>query len=240
MKLTPKTKTVLEILLTSALILLIPLFFAIRAAAEKQAAQNAPAPAAPAAVNAPADSNAAKPQQPPACTFPLAQITAQEATPENYTFSEPQVVLTAPAGNLYKIAEWLPDNQQVLITEALLENYVNRNDNAPQQSIELYNSETSELRIYATRVQNDDLPTWSSDLKAVIYSAANYTKIDKRNRANEFTRQLWVSYGNPDTAQMLADDLTQFFFALKPGGEETLYLSDKQIVESHKVVSIEP
>lgn len=167
------------------------------------------------------------PKRPPACTFPLAQITAEESTPEEYTFSEPQVVLTAPQGNIYNIAEWLPDNQQVLMTEELRKNAVN--GKPALEAIELYNPETGESNLYALRPITHELPLWQSELNAVIYPVINYTRLDEKTATIEFTRQLWVSYGNSEAAQMLADNLSQFPLAIKSDGSEALYLTDKKI-----------
>jgi Tol biopolymer transport system component len=172
--------------------------------------------------------------QPPQCTFPLAQTTDAESTPQNYTFSEPQVVLTSPQGNYYGVAEWLPDNQQVLITEALRNNFVPQNDNYPQQSISLYNPETGEMKLYAIRTETGGTPSWEPDLNAVVYPVANFYQLDRKNHIAKFTRQIWVSYGNPDTAQMLDDNLLQFSIAIKPDGSEIIYLSDKKISKLDK------
>ncbi len=233
MKKASKMKGTLELLLVIGLILVIPLFFAIRTAANVETARRTPTPPMPTAIATLVD-NAKPAKRPPACTFPLAEIETPESTAENYTFSEPQVVLTAPKGNIYKIAEWLPDNQQILITESLLENYVYQNDNAPQQSISLYNLETDATRIYAIRTESNDLPIWSPSLNAVVYPTLHYTSIDKKNHISKFTRQLWVSYGDPNTAQMLADNLTQAAFVVKPEGSEILYFSDNQISKLDK------
>jgi Tol biopolymer transport system component len=173
-------------------------------------------------------------KQPPACAFPLAQITAVEPTPEEYTFSEPKVVLTAPKGNLYGIVEWLPDNQQVLMTENLRNNYVENNRNDPQQSISLYNPEKGKSKVYAIRAETNEPPSWHPGLKAVVYPILNYFDIDRQNHTYKFTRQIWVSYGNPDTVQILVDNLPQLPFAIKPDGSEMLYLSDKKISKLDK------
>jgi hypothetical protein len=187
MKKLRNTKGTLEALLVIGLILIIPLFFVMRSAAEQNAVPNTPvtlptvanAPALPTVANAPED-NAMKPKQPPACTFPLAEITAPEAaTPENYTFSEPQVVLTAPQGNTYNLAEWLPDNQQVLITEDL-RNVDRGNDKSLQQSISLYNPETGEAKIIAFRGSTDAPPSWLPDLNAVAYPSFTITDINRK------------------------------------------------------------
>ena len=114
-----KVKGVLEILLVIGLILLIPLFFAIRSLANAPAARNtntAYVPTASVSQSNPSLSSPNNAKEPPACTFPLGNITTAPSAPQNYTFSEPKVVLTAPKDNYYDIAQWLPDNQRVLIS----------------------------------------------------------------------------------------------------------------------------
>jgi hypothetical protein len=165
---------------------------------------------------------------PPACTFPLAQTTTAESMIEEYTFSEPQVVLTAPQGNIYNIAEWLPDSQRVLITEEL------RNNPKGLDSIELYNPETGEVEGYAIRTITQELPAWQPELNAVVYPIMNYFDIDTKAGTYKFTRQLWVSSGSSDAAQMLADNLPQLPFAIKPGDGEMVYLSDKELSKRDK------
>lgn len=162
--------------------------------------------------------------QPPQCTFPLAQITGAESTPEEYIFSEPQIVLTEP-DNLYDIVEWLPNNQEVLVTQDLYSTRVK----ILQQSIELYNPQTGETQVYATRNATDQPPSWQPELKTVVYPVMNVTGIDTVNHRFEFTRQVWISYGKPDTAQMLADHLSQFSVVVQPGGNQIAYLIENQI-----------
>ena len=113
MKKTSKVKGALEVLVVIGLILVIPLFFAIKTAADRQEAKNTPVPPAPTASEVPEASFVTTAQQPPQCTFPLAQTTTAESTPEEYTFSEPQVALTDERQP--DIIEWLPDNRNVLI-----------------------------------------------------------------------------------------------------------------------------
>ena len=234
MKRSHKVESLLEILFVIGLILIIPLFFAIRSLAGSQAAPTIAAPVVPTAMQDTEPLTTVAAKQPPQCTFPLAQITIAESTPEEYTFSEPQAVLTAPEGNYYGIVEWLPDNQQVLITEALRANFVIQNDNYPQQSINLFNPETGEMKVYAIRAETGYLPFWQSDLNAVVYPAVNFYQLDRKNQIAKFTRQIWVSYGNPDTAQLLDDNLTQFPATSKPDGSDIIYLSDKKIAKLDK------
>jgi dipeptidyl aminopeptidase/acylaminoacyl peptidase len=161
--------------------------------------------------------------QPPQCTFPLAQTEYTEPEPEEYTFSEPQVVLTAAQGNSYNIVQWLPDNQQVLMTEEL------RNNPDGLESIRLYDPVTGETKVYAIRPITHEPPSWQPELNAIVYPVMNYFDIDNQAGTYKFTRQLWVSYGNPDTAQMLDDNLAQLPLMIDPGGSELIYLSDKKI-----------
>lgn len=226
MKKTSKAKGIVEMLLVIGLILVIPLFFVIRTAAN-QAAKPTQVPPIP-TVEVTNENAVAKGKQPPACTFPLANITVPEATPENYTFSDPQVVLTAPQGNIYTIVEWLPDNQQILMTEEI------SNGSDRLESILLYNPVTGESKIYATRPVTYQSPVWQPELNAVVYPVMRYFDIDKQNRTYKFSRELWVSYGDPETAQMLSDKSSQLPFALKPGGNDLLYLSDKEISKLDK------
>jgi WD40 repeat protein len=182
--------------------------------------------------------------QPPQCTFPLAEITNAELMSEEYTFSEPLVVLTSPQGNQYNVVEWLPDNQQVLITEALRN--VKIGNDPIQETISLYNPEANEVKVIASRHFTYAPPFWLPDLNAAVYPARYYIEIDKNKHLYQFTNQIWASYGNPDTAQILADDLPQLLLAVKPDGSETIYLSDKELFRRDKSlrklpsVSIDP
>lgn len=237
-KKTETYKGVLELLLVIGIILLIPLFFAVRTSATSQPASPTQTITAPIMASASEESATVKVQRPPACTFPLAKISTEESQPEEYTFSEPKVVLTAPEGNIYTIAEWLPDNQQVLITEALRNNA--KTDEINPETIKLFNPETGEIKVYATRPETQEAPLWQSELNAVVYPIKHFYFIDSENRIAKFTHQLWVSYGNPDTAQMLADNLPQLPFAIKPGGSEMLYLSDQQILKRNSSLKTIP
>jgi len=235
MKKTRNTKGTLEALLVIGLILIIPLFFVMRTAAEQNAAQNTPVPIAPTAVNAPAlptaanapEDNAMKPKQPPACTFPLAQTTTEESMPENYTFSEPQVVLTYEQRQP-DIMAWLPDNENVLIMPS---QFIDLSLDGAWQTIELFNPETKEIQVFAKRSDISQAPyAWNPKLNAVVYADIN---ILNKNSNSDFKviRQLKISYGNPDDTQLLADDLPQYGMAVKPDGTEMAYFTTKQLIK---------
>jgi hypothetical protein len=224
-----KVRVALETVLVTAAILLIPLFFAVQSGAIPLGARNAAAPQEPVAASVPplSPSPGTIAEQPPQCTFPLWQTMTAEATPENYAFSEPRVVLTAPKGNIYNVGEWLPDNRHVLITEALRSDAMTGAVNP--ESIELLNPETGETPISASRPETHEPPSWDATLNAVVFPVINYYLIDQRNHVAKFTRQIWVSYGNPDTAEMLVDNAAQLPIAVKPSGNEIVYISDGSI-----------
>jgi len=223
-----KIRNIFEVLLVIGLILLIPLFFVVKGGADNP---SDPDTEAPLAALSSADNSDTKPvvvaKQPPACTFPLEEITVEESTPEEYTFSEPQVVYPPHSSDSdVEIVEWLPDNQQVLIVQNI--------KGVPQQTIELFNSETGERKVYATREQTEQPPSWNQESEAVIYPVKHILAF--KNNIPEITRQVWVSYGSPDTAQMLADNLPQFAVAVKQGSGQTAYFSNKQISRKNEVM----
>jgi hypothetical protein len=232
-----KVKGVLEILLVIGLILIIPLFFAIRSVANSPVAQvtgtaytaTPNVSQASASSPSPVQNNA---KEPPACTFPLAQTTTSESAPKNYTFSEPQALSPLDANEgLIQIIDWLPDSQRVLLVEDL------QNASSAQQNIDLLNPQTGEVQIYATREQTNEPPAWIPGLNSVIYPETKLLKATQKNGMSvapyEFDRQLWISRGNPQNAQLLEDArltenrLSDFSVAVQPGGNEIIYRNDE-------------
>jgi WD40 repeat protein len=229
---TKKNKVMLGTLFIIGVILIIPLFFALSARATPSPVQATAVstgitptvvPTMPQAVEALSVAG----QQPPQCTFPLTQTT-EESMPEEYTFSEPQVVLN----DSYNLVEWLPDNQWLLMTELSDQTEMGK---PPTEIIEIYNPATGDIKVYATHTQaNGGSPAWQPELNAVVYPVMNFMGIDKKTYHPIFTRQLWVSYGDPDTVQMLADNMSQFPIGVKPDGSEMFYLADKKIAKLDK------
>ena len=168
-----------------------------------------------------------EPQQPPACTFPLAQTTTEESKPETYTFSEPKVVKKEKS---FRIVEWLPDNQHVLVTSLISDS----GDNAGKETIELFNPQTGESKVYTIRTYADGLPLWQPELNAVVYPTKDLISIDKNTQLPTFISQLWISYGDPNAVQMLADDLSQAPISANLDRSETLYFSEKKINKINK------
>jgi dipeptidyl aminopeptidase/acylaminoacyl peptidase len=168
------------------------------------------------------EDNAMKPKQPPACTFPLAQTTTAETTPQEYTFSEPQVVLTASEDEAaISIIEWLPDNQRVLIMQEFRSN--------AEQNIELFNPQTGERQVYATRHASNKRPKWLPELDAVIYPALNIFNEDKVNHRFEFTRQILTSQGDPKNPHLVEDNLSDSVVGVNPDNGQIVSLSNKHI-----------
>lgn len=232
---TRKRNVILATLLIIGLILVISLFFVMKNMANPQAAQNTPAPVMPTTASAPEEGNALQPKQPPTCIFPLAQIPNTEIAPEEYTFSEPQVVLTAPEGNPLDVVQWLPDNRQVLVTEELDNQWKSGDPNDIQESISLYNPETGESKLYAIGSRTGEHPIWLPELNGVVYSSVTFSNINPKDGALETHRKLWVSYGDPNTVQLLADNL-QLPFVTRPDESELMYLSNKQISKLDKTL----
>lgn len=77
-------------------------------------------------------------------------------------------------------------------------------------------------------------PSWLPDLNAVVYPSLTFTDINRKAGTYKVTRQIWISYGDPASAQILAENLPQLLFAVKPGGGEMLYLADKKISKLDK------
>ncbi|MGA7607592.1 MAG: hypothetical protein WCA79_16885 [Anaerolineales bacterium] len=166
-------------------------------------------------------------------------MTTTQPASENYTFSQPQVILNS-GHNLYNIVEWLPDNQQVLVTQDLRTSIPKGNTTPLQQSIELFNPSTNTSKIYATRIISDEPPSWLPQSNAVIYPDRNFLGIDQNTNQPKFTNQIWVSYRDPNGAQKLADNLPQHSLAVKPDGSGMIYFSDKQILKRNASIQALP
>ena len=168
----------------------------------------------------PASPTATSTPDPHVCTFPLAQTTRKEATSQKYTFSEPQVVLT---GDYPDIVGWLPDNQNVIIMPRAAHRFDGIDGSL--QTIELFNPDTKETHIYATHRNFGEEPlAWNSALNAIIYPAPNVLGVDKTTNRLIVTRQIRISDGNPDTTQLLLNNLQDYYpMTFKPDGSQIVY-----------------
>ena len=169
----------------------------------------------------PGTEEASFPEHPPQCQFgPGPTPEVGETLLDDYTFSEPQIVLTSTSG--INLVKWLPDNQRILITNEI--------PGQNQQTIELFNPQSRERQIYAIRQRIDEPPAWFPELNAVIYPVMNILSIDQTNHRYEFTRQVWISQGSPENAQLIADNLSNFYVAVKQGDNQIAYLADQQLI----------
>lgn len=150
----------------------------------------------------------ATPDRPPQCQFPGGP-TPEASGPglDSYVLSEPSVVLTSTTG--LEIAAWLPDNERLLLT-----NYPPNNGN---QIIETFNTLTGEIQVYAERYQGGEMPIWLPSLDAVAYTTVIYDDSLPRGGRQE----LRVSYGNPQTFEVIAQDV--FNLSLVTDGTRLLY-----------------
>jgi Tol biopolymer transport system component len=64
----------------------------------------------------------------------------------------------------------------------------------------------------------------------------NYFDVDRKNQTYKLIRQIWVSYGKPGTARILADNLPQLYIAFKPDSGEILYLADEKIFKLDNIL----
>jgi len=174
-------------------------------------------------------------KQPPPCTFPLAQTSTDESIPRKYTFSKPEVVLSADAA--IGVVEWLPDSQWALITQDI------RDSN--QQLITLFNPATGASQVYAKRTRIAFPPVWMEGLNAVIYPDVEIIKVTPRNNALplvEFRRQLWMSQGDPKNATPIEDvllnanALSYISLSVDPGSHNILYLlpDEKKFIKQNE------
>jgi hypothetical protein len=237
-------KGVLEMVLVIAAIFLIPLFFAIKSLATPQVADTIPTqievtdtPKVVTTATAQGPSVATKPsatvavaqgKQPPACAFPLAQLPAVETKTDDYSFSDLKVVRTAEKGNLFEIAEWLPDNQQVLMTEQL-RNVQVAEGTSHQERIELFDPTRGTSKLYAVRALTHENPVWIPSLNVVVYPEIDYYNYTPTAGTYTAVRKVFVSGGNPDSVDLLVDNLQQIPFALRPGGGTLLFFTKNSL-----------
>ena len=156
-------------------------------------------------------------KRPPACMFPLPQTTLTESVSEQYSFSEPKVVLpSGPREWPVQIIQWLPDSQRVLLVQDF--------DDTGDENIEVFNLQTGDLRVYATRHIGREPPAWLADLDGLIYSNQELMKLT----GNQYKRQLWSTRGDPNQAQLLEDKTVvdmpnAYSIVIKPDGSEFAY-----------------
>ncbi|GAB4401993.1 MAG: hypothetical protein OHK0052_25370 [Anaerolineales bacterium] len=148
-----------------------------------------------------------------AMRVPLCQFQGAATAPEvnavaleDYVFSEPMVVLTSTTP--LSIADWLPDNQRLLVTRRL--------PDSADEWIETFNLVTGETKVYAQR-NSGESPVWLPSLEAVAYTHAILDERLPRGGRLE----LRVSYGDPKNFEVVAQDV--FNLSLATDGSRLLY-----------------
>lgn len=134
---------------------------------------------------------------PPFCTFTdktESETAITQSMLESFAFSKPTIVLTNTAG--IDIAEWLPNNQQLLIARS--------HPDMLEQSIETLDIQTSSLQLYAFQKNAGRRPSWSTRAQSVIYS--DWAFIDQKQGAVRW--DLWISSGSPESAVKTVEGLT--------------------------------
>jgi dipeptidyl aminopeptidase/acylaminoacyl peptidase len=174
-----------------------------------------------------------QPPPPPLCQFKSdIALETQAASVANYSFSEPRIVRESSQN--IEIVEWLPDNQQVLITQ----------EEFPLQNIELFEPETKEVQTLATRRIVHTPPVWLPTLNAVLYTEMNI--IDATKQPVLFTRQLWVSQKDTREVHKISDEISSFNISADPKSDRFTYQGTKQLFthspksDSTQMVAIDP
>lgn len=141
------------------------------------------------------------PNAPPLCEFPGGASPDSSAPSglDAFVFAEPQVVLTSTIG--IEIAEWLPDNQRLLIVRGA--------------SIETFDVVTGSRQQYAQlRSAPGWPPFWLSESEAVAYR--DWEFIDKER--GQVRWDLWVSTGSSVQAQRAVQGLFESDISIAPSG----------------------
>jgi Tol biopolymer transport system component len=131
---------------------------------------------------------------------------------DKYEFSEPRVALTNTSS--IAIAEWLPDNNRLLVTNSYPYTYHER--------IETVDIRTGEIQLYAERDHHFGKPVWLPAIRGVAY----YGIVDNVRLV------LSVSRGQPSDTETLAvvEGYASGLGAelpVEPGGRYLMYLVDR-------------
>ena len=135
-------------------------------------------------------SSPVKPNIPSRCAFKESDFTSliQTAPPNIFSFSEPKVIFKRESP--IEIIEWLPDNRHLLIHVR----------SVPRQSIEVVDTQTGDIQVYADDLENARNVHWLPNEQAVIYADRQTAEISGVDRYG-----IWLSRG-VGKAQYLLDD----------------------------------
>ncbi len=142
----------------------------------------------------------------PPCTF-VGRPALVEPDPslEAHQFSEPRTVLTHTLA--IGIVGWLPDNQHLLITRLL--------PDQAQESIEVFNIHTGEVRRYGERHSLPGKPVWLAAHQAVAFADV----------APDQQVVLRVSRGERGAIETLVSGLASSFLAASPDGSQVVFFT---------------
>jgi Tol biopolymer transport system component len=160
-------------------------------------------------------------QRVPFCTFPGGEPPDKGGPGlDRYEFSEPRVVLTNTKG--IAIADWLPDNNRLLITRFDPQSGLER--------IETLDVRSGEVQLYAERGSHNGKPVWLSAIQGVAYTDAPslITNLPKTTPQYEL-RIGRAPRGEPESiVTSEGNDIAMgFSLAVDPSGRHLLYAVDR-------------
>jgi len=154
-------------------------------------------------------------QRVPFCTFPGGEPPDKGGPGlDQYQFSEPQVVLTTTT-TCIAIADWLPDNNRLLLMRGSLTSNIER--------IETFDIRTGEVQLYAERNGHNGKAVWLPAVQGVAYS-----------HGLPNTLELRISRGQPPETITIVESAGNnanlgMSLAVEPGGRRLTYLVDRAI-----------
>ena len=154
-------------------------------------------------------------QRVPFCTFPGGEPPDKGGPGlDQYQFSEPQVVLTTTTTGI-AIADWLPDNNRLLLMRGSLTSNIER--------IETFDIRTGEVQLYAERNGHNGKAVWLPAVQGVAYS-----------HGLPNTLELRISRGQPPETITIVESAGNnanlgMSLAVEPGGRRLTYLVDRAI-----------
>jgi hypothetical protein len=157
-------------------------------------------------------------QRVPFCTFPGGE-PPEKGGPDldKYEFSEPRVVLTSTVG--IEIADWLPDNNRLLVTRI--------DPQTQQERIETLDTRSGELHLHAQRGSHYGKPVWLSAIQGVAY--VDIPSLNSKPRPLRPNAELRIGRTGAVNPEIIAitedsDGVLEFSLAADPSGRHLWYL----------------
>jgi hypothetical protein len=166
--------------------------------------------------SAPAVVVTATTSKPPVCQFNkiIPDSLASPASINNYTVSPLTVILTDTSE--IDVYGWLPDNDRLIIGRW--------NPSRKKATLDTLRISTRLIQTYAERTDaGGDRPIWLPDLQAIAY-----TDFDLPQEPSSLPGvELWISQGNPDGKQLLAEHVAMNSLTLDSAGQLAYLFSQK-------------